>query len=115
MSTNRRRGDVRAADRLEHVHVAFRDFESVRSFGVVVNDPIGKADGAFDSQTMIGDSFSEVLQVAAVFDVSVQFANPRFDAVVTRFGGEFDFLDDAELLPADRACVQAVAKLRLIR
>ena len=68
----------------------------------------------FDAQTAIGDAFTQVLEIAAVLDVLIEFAYPRFDGLITCATGDFDDLDDGKFLTHEGRRVESVEE-RLIR
>ena len=109
----RRRGQTLAADLLDDVHVALGFLHAFFALDLVIDDPLGEADGAGDRQAGIPDALAQVFEIAAAFDMLVQLANPRLNRLVAGLGGNLHLLHDRQLLPVDGAGVQAVAK-RLI-
>src|SRR6185437_15340848 len=108
-----RRGDACAANLFHPIHAAPRVLQSLLALGVVVHDPFREIDGALDAEAAIRDAFAEILQTAAALDVLIEFADPGFDRLIAGSTGDFDFLDDRQLLSHEGGRVQAVAK-RLI-
>ncbi|MGK0240683.1 MAG: hypothetical protein ACI92G_004174, partial [Candidatus Pelagisphaera sp.] len=105
-----RSGDATAAKLGEDVHVAFGFLESFRSFGRIVDNPVGETNGAFDLDAAIVEAFLEVAEFAACFHVSSECANPRFDSRVAGVGSYVDFRFDADIFLANGARVEAVAE-----
>ena len=99
-----------AADLGGHVHHALGVFKSGGTLRVVVDDPRRKADHAFDRQAQVGDALAQVRQRAAIFDIGIEFGDPRFDATESGPSGDLQLLDQRELLSANRAGVEAIAK-----
>ena len=106
----RRGGDADAADRQHHLHVALGLVQALLPLEVVVHDPAGEADGAFDLEAEVGDLLAEVLEVAALLDEVLQLADPRLDGVVAGLGGQLGLLVDRDFLSADGAGVERVAE-----
>ena len=75
--------------------------------GIVVVDPIGKADRAGHDQAQIGDPFLQVGRLPAARHVAMDLLDPRLDGVVAGLGGDLDLLGQRELLAANRGRVQA--------
>jgi hypothetical protein len=99
-----------AADLGDAVHVALRRLHRLGALVVVVDDPLGEADGAFDRHAVVGDPLGQVLERTALVDEGVDLADPRLDGAVAGLGGDVDLLGDGEVVAADRAGVEAVAE-----
>src|SRR5262249_34144702 len=78
----RRGGQARAADLLHQIHRLPRLLQPTPATGVIVHDPLGKADGALDAQAGVADASVQVAQAAALLDVALQLPNPRLDALI---------------------------------
>lgn len=103
-------GEACAAELGDGVHVSLGFFETCGAHFVIVDDPFGKPDGAFNRQSVVIDAFAQIFERASLFDVGVDLAKPGLDGVVTGFGGDVDFLFDGEFLAADGTGIQAVGE-----
>ena len=54
-----------AADLDEHGHVPLRFFQALRPGRVVVDDPLGEADRAFDREAEVANPLAEILERVA--------------------------------------------------
>jgi len=59
---------------------------------------------------VVDDAPAQVPEIAPSPGVGVDAMDPRLDGVVARLGGDFDLFLDAELLAADGAGIETVAK-----
>ena len=107
---HRRHGDPQPADRRDQLHVAAKLLEAGLLLGGRVVNPSGEADRAFDREPAIGDPLLHVRKRAAGGGVLADLADPRLDALVSRPGGHVDLVGQRQVLPADRARVETVAK-----
>ena len=108
------RGDVCSAKIADKRHLHLCLLECLLPFLVIVDDPVGKADRAFDFQTVTVALLPQLADLAAVLDVGLDFANPRLDPVVAGFRCEVNFLIERNFLSANCARVEAIAKFRRI-
>src|SRR5262249_52027033 len=106
----RRRRDALSANLPDQVHVVTSLLKPLAAAFVVVDGPLGEADGTLDRQSAVPNAFANVLQVAATFDVRLQVADPRLDALEARPGGDFDLFGQRQLLPHDGRGVQTVTE-----
>ena len=103
-----RSGEALSADLGDDAHVALGLFQSFGALGFVVDDPLGKADGAFDGEAKVGDALAQVFQGAAAFFVLMDFFHPGFNGLVAGLGSEFHLGDDIQFVAADGRGIEAV-------
>ena len=99
--TSRRRGQSQPADLMHEVHIVLRPFEALGSPRIVIDNPLGEADRAFNRHAKIGDSFAEVLERAGLAPVSFQFIDPWFERLVAGLAGDLDQFNQRQLLAAE--------------
>ena len=102
----RRRRHPQAADLRDQIHIAPGVFQALCPAGVVVDDPLGKRDRAYDRQPEIANSLAEILERAAAMDMVFQFADPGLDRLIAGLSDQIDQFGDRQILPAQRARVQ---------
>ncbi len=83
-------GDVRAANLCDLVHVALHLLQPFGALGIVIDDPLRKADRTWHSQAVVGQLLAQVFERAAFFLERFELAHPRFDRVEAGAGCDFD-------------------------
>jgi len=106
----RRRRDACATDLGHFVHVNLQPLHRRRALRVIVVEERVEGDGVFHREPGIGDPFTEIFQRAAASGVGVELHDPRFDGVEAGLRRGCDNLDDAEVVAANGAGVEAVAE-----
>ena len=106
----RRRGNAFAADVLHPLHAATRLLQSLLATCLVIHDPLKEVDGTLHLQTPVLNAPTQLLQIAALLHIAIQFIDPGLDALIARFGSDLDQLDHIQLLAHQRAGVQAVTE-----
>ena len=109
---DRRRGDLRAADRGHPFHIPLRGLQALLAAALIVHDPLGEADGTRHDQAGVGDPLLQIFQRVAVLHVRIEFGDPGFDCLVTGSRRDFHELIDRPMFTvvADRAGIQAIAE-----
>ena len=102
-----RRGHANAADRRHKIGIALPLLQAGGAAGIVVVDPIGKADRAGYDQTEIGYPLLQVGRLLIARHVATNLLDPGLDGVIAGLGGNLDLLGQGELLAANRGRVQA--------
>ena len=105
-----RGGQSPAADLGGHCHHTLGFFQSLGTPGIIVDDPLGKADYVLNRQAKIRDPFAQFGQRSAGMDILVQFGNPGFDPAESGPGRDFKLGNQRQFLTADRACIETIAE-----
>ena len=83
LGTNRWSGNSQTTDFPEQIHVTSGVFETGPAFIIVVDNPVGKTDRAFNRQPLVFDSFGKVRQPATLLSVPDKIFHPWLNSGIT--------------------------------
>ena len=106
----RRGGQPFAADSPDQFHAPPGGFQPLAPAVRIIDDPVEEADRTLDADARIAEPLTQVFERTARRGVPLQLVDPGFHGLVAGLGRDRDFLDDRQLLPANRARVEAEQK-----
>ncbi len=104
---DRRSGQPLAADSPDQFHAAPGRFQALVTTVRIVDDPIEESDRTFDADARIAESLAQIFERTTGRGVLLQLVDPGLHRLIAGLGGDRDFFNDRQLLPPNRARVQA--------